>query len=365
MLRKIQYVFVPVLVLFLFLFCFLCFHSKERILSLEEQNQVNDCVKQVTLQPLQHQIKRMVNGIYISGAMAAKPYRTYWLRLLDGKKYHAVVIDVKNDAGQITYAMKEEKVKKVKAIHPYIKDLPELLKQLKKKNIYVIARIVTLQDPVFAKKRKACMIAENGRQFWLDPRKTEVKTYLAAIAKQAAKDGFDEIQMDYVRFPTDRRIALSGEKKIASITAFVRYMKQQLLPFGVALSADVFGTIMQNTVDEERVGQRYETIAKWVDVICPMIYPSHYANGTFGVTYPDLEPAKVVRMALQQSRKKLQRLPAKDRPIVRPWLQDFSATWLTKYQQYGEKQVLQQMKAVEQAGYQEWLLWNAASQYHY
>ena len=118
------------------------------------------------------------------------------------------------------------------------------------------------------------------------------------------------------------------------------------------MSADVYGTIISSDIDAGLVGQNYVELAKHLDYICPMIYPSHFAEGNYGVEYPDLEPYKIVRKVLTASRNKLDDIPeGEHRAIVRPWLQDFTATWIKNYQVYGGLQVREQIVGVYGVGY--------------
>ena len=133
------------------------------------------------------------------------------------------------------------------------------------------------------------------------------------------------------------------------------------------MSADVFGTIMRSEEDAAAVGQEYEDMAEQLDYICPMIYPSHYGPGNFGIEYPDTQPYDTILNALNGSRELLAASAKDDTPqaVVRPWLQDFTASYLEHYIKYGDEQVRQQIQAVYDAGYDQWILWDAGVSYHY
>ena len=112
------------------------------------------------------------------------------------------------------------------------------------------------------------------------------------------------------------------------------------------------------------MGQNYVEMSKYLDYICPMIYPSHFADGNYGVEHPDLEPFNIIRKVLRASKNKLNEIPeGEHRAIVRPWLQDFTATWIKNYQEYGPSQIREQISGVYVVGYSEWLLWNASCNY--
>ena len=123
------------------------------------------------------------------------------------------------------------------------------------------------------------------------------------------------------------------------------------------------GTIIGSETDAGRVGQDYPSVASVVDVVCPMVYPSHYAAGSFGLDVPDAHPYETIRGALEWSVRELQSVDPGRRAVVRPWLQSFTATWVPGHIPYGEKEIREQIRAVYDAGYEEWILWNASNRY--
>lgn len=190
------------------------------------------------------------------------------------------------------------------------------------------------------------------------------------IGKTAAKLGFDEIQFDYIRFSTDAGMknvtygeGAEDKSRMDIITEFTKYACDNLKPLGVFVSADVYGTIMDSKIDAEIVGQDYKSMARYLDYICPMIYPSHYREGSYGIEYPDKEPYNLILTALGKSNKALDDLDAASTAVVRPWLQDFTATWMKNHATYGADEIRAQIQAVYDAGYTEWLLWNGSNNY--
>ena len=133
------------------------------------------------------------------------------------------------------------------------------------------------------------------------------------------------------------------------------------------MAADVFGAIIGGGVDSDAVGQSYGDMAEHLDYICPMIYPSHYGDGNFGIEHPDTQPYDTILAALQGSKEDLggHTKESGEQIVVRPWLQDFTASYLANYIEYGPTQVRQQIQAVYDAGYDEWMLWSAACRYHW
>ncbi len=326
--------------------------------------------------PIKPQIAR---GIYVPSSVAGSNELTDLMRLADSTEINAMVIDVKNDDGKISYAMEYDMAKTIGAVTSTISDMEGLVKALKEKNIYLIARIVAFKDPLLAEKRPDLAIKnQNGTIFrdkngqgWVNPYNKKVWNYLIGISSQAAAIGFDEIQFDYIRFSTDKMIqdADLGESaeyksKENIITEFTKYAYHCLKPLGVNVSADVYGTIIASSVDAGIVGQNYVEMSKYLDYICPMIYPSHFAEGNFGVKYPDLEPFQIISKVLSISAKKLKEIPeGEHRAIVRPWLQDFTASWIEPHLDYGAKEIREQIEAVYSVGYDEWLLWNSGCDY--
>ena len=158
-----------------------------------------------------------------------------------------------------------------------------------------------------------------------------------------------------------------GRSKTEIITEFINYAYEKLSAEGVFVAADVFGAIIGGGQDSDSVGQSYGNMAKSLDYICPMIYPSHYGDGNFGIEHPDTQPYDTISAALHKSKEDLKNYEAEGerQAIVRPWLQDFTASYLANYIPYGDKEIRAQIQAVYDAGYDEWLLWSAANKYHW
>jgi hypothetical protein len=321
----------------------------------------------------------VVKGLYVTAPAAGTSKLDKIINIIDTTEINALVIDIKDDHGKISYRMNNVMATNIGATTNMIKDMPGLVKTLKDKGVYLIARIVAFKDPYLAEKRPDLAIKnkdgslykDTNGEGWVNPYNKEVWDYLVGIATQAADIGFDEIQFDYIRFSTGGTIAEAdfGEKaktvsKEDIIIEFTKYAYEVVKPRGVFISADVFGAIINSEIDAGRVGQNYIEMSKYLDYICPMIYPSHYASGNYGVQYPDLEPYTIINKALIASKMKLTQIPEDEhRAIVRPWLQDFTATWIKPHKVYGGAEIREQINGVYDAGYSEWLLWNAASNY--
>lgn len=321
-----------------------------------------------------------VKGIYVTANKAG--YSTYMdelIELIKSTELNAMVIDIKDDYGKISYAMDYDIAKELGITSNTIRNMDELVVRLKEENIYLIGRVVTFRDPMMSELRPdmalkyadGTLFQDKDGHGWLDPYNQEVWEYIVGIGKEIANLGFDEIQFDYVRFSTDSGIQqvvfehnVDNLSKIEIITEFVKYVYSELKPLGIFVSADVYGAIITSEVDAKIVGQSYIELAKNLDYICPMIYPSHYGNGYYGIEVPDLEPYNLILKALSESQTKLKEIGETEHvAVVRPWLQDFTASWLKEYRSYGAEEIRAQIQGVYDAGYEEWLLWNSKNNY--
>ncbi len=323
-----------------------------------------------------------VKGIYLSAYVAGtESMINNIIEQIDQTEINAVVIDVKDDNGRITFGMNTPMVQEIGAVNAFIPDIQGLMRRLKEHNIYTIARVVAFRDPYLPEQKPELALKladgsiyrDNKGLAWVNPYKREAWDYLVEVGIGAHQAGFDEVQFDYIRFSTERGINnvvydeadTGGRSKTQIIAEFMEYAYEKLEQEGVYVSADVFGAIIGGGVDSENVGQAYEEMARHLDYICPMIYPSHYGDGNFGIEHPDMQPYDTILAALQGSRRVLDSNSLAGHAVVRPWLQDFTASYLEHYIQYGDQQVQEQIQAVYDAGYDEWLLWSAACKYHW
>ena len=381
----------------------------------ETGNGETEAQEETVTEPFAEKVR--VKGIYVTGAMAGTSNMDNLIALVDRTELNTMVIDVKNDEGRVVYDMDSALVREIGAVKEYVSDMPGLIRKCKEHGIYLIARIVAFKDPFLAENRQDMALTDkNGNIFrdksglaWVNPYKREVWDYLLEIARQAASVGFDEIQFDYIRFSTDAGMskvdfgedALEQDKEDV-ITEFTIYAAQELHDMGVPLSADVYGVIIDSKLDASIVGQNYYEMAKHLDYISPMVYPSHYGPGNLGLAVPDAQPYETIFRSMKTSRKVLAGMgrEAEDMQVsgndvsgnsisensasgnsmdaadpkdlvpnqeiradVRPWLQDFTATWVKGHIRYGPEEIRAQIQAVYDAGYEEWILWNASNRY--
>ena len=338
--------------------------------------------------PELRQDRTKVKGIYVTGPKAGSAGMADLIGLVDETELNAMVIDVKNDEGNVTFRLANEEItenipvldqiSEMQAGVRYIRDIQALMQELKDHNIYTIARIVCFKDPILAAARPELALTKpDGKPVTdanglarVNPYRQEVWEYLTELAEMAADLGFDEIQYDYVRFPVgsdanaaDYGVDMDAYPKRQAIQDFLAYAGDRLHEKGCVVTADVFGTIIGSETDVQTVGQDYAALGQTVDAISPMVYPSHYANGVFGLKVPDANPYETVLAAMQGSVEELQEISEAERAVVRPWLQAFTATWVPGHISYNGTQIREQIQAVYDAGYEEWILWNATNRY--
>ena len=317
-------------------------------------------------------------GIYISSSYLAQKFDKA-LELVESTELNTMVIDVKTEDGWITFKMDSDKAKEVGALTDTIPDINKTIKKLKDKGIYVVARIVSMMDPKYAKnhpelavtKKDGTMFKDNAGKAWLNPFKDGVWDYLLEISKECVKVGFDEINFDYIRFSTGKGMndvdfsEDAGDRtRIDAITDGLKRICEEIKPMGAFVSCDVYGAIVTSTVDAKIVGQSFFRMSQYLDYICPMVYPSHYADGYYNLDHPDMHPYELVNHALMDASKVLYMIDSDgNKADVRPWLQDFTASWVKYHLDYGAKEVRDQINAVYDSGYSSWLLWNAGIEY--
>ena len=313
-----------------------------------------------------------VKGIYLTGWKAGQEKEfEKLLELADKTEINAMVIDVKDNTGRMTYQSNLPMVKEIKANSGRIQDIDALLNTLKQNDIYAIARIVVFEDPILAKNRPEWSIRTKSGNLWttqkglgwVDPYNRDVWDYIIDIAEEAARKGFNEIQFDYVRFPSDGNLkniiypSNDGKSRVKTISAFLDYANKRLKPFGIYTSADVFG-LVTTAVDDMLIGQTLEELAKHVDYISPMVYPSHYYAGSYGLTNPNAAPYETVYQSLYDAVERLEKMEG-IKAEIRPWLQDFTMG----LPPYGAREVRAQINATYDVGLSQWILWNPANNY--
>lgn len=315
----------------------------------------------------------IVRAVYVNrfAAQSARKMKKL-VALADSTEINALVIDMKDEFG-LNFTTTNPAFAKNAGTAGVVKNLPALLDTLRAHKILAIARLVVFKDSVAAHvhpewtiRRKDSTIWRDKKGIaWVNPYQHELWDYNIGVAEELAKMGFGEIQFDYIRFPEPypslpRQVFPSSgnTSKPDLLAAFLKEATTRLDKLGVRTTADIFGLV--TTVNGPlEVGQYWEKISPNVDVVLPMVYPSHYPHGDFGIPVPNAEPYKVVSIAVGRAKQRDQKLGIKTPEHIRPWLQAFT---LGK-PPYGPEQIEAQKKAVYDSGYDGWVLWNPGSRY--
>jgi hypothetical protein len=336
----------------------------------------------------------IVKSVYLTGWSASSSSKiNYVYDLAKSAGINAVVVDIKDYSGYVSYdvddytapLVKEYGAKKIK-----IYDIDNLIKGFHDNGIYVIARIAVFQDPVLAHAREDLAVynkyhsrgkwdlsfllsnisvwLDNMKLAWIDPASEESWDYNISIAKDALNKGFDEINFDYVRFPSDGNLSNMGfpkwdktTEKHLVIRNFFKKVRESL-PNAV-LSVDLFGLTTVN-YDDLGIGQVIEDAYEYFDYVCPMVYPSHYANGFIGYGKPAEHPYEVVKYSIDKGLLRLKafkELDNKRNVYLRPWLQDFNLGAV--YNMDMVKSQIQALKDSLGSDYKGFMLWNPSNIY--
>lgn len=322
----------------------------------------------------------VVRVIYLTNYSAASQAKIdEIIEMAENNEINSVVIDIKDWSGYIFYETKISQAEKYNSKKIIIRDIAKLIEKLHQHDIYTIARVVVFQDPVLAKARpeiavqkisdQSSLWLDNHGLAWIDPASQEAWDYNIDLALEALDLGFDEINFDYIRFPSDGRLREMAfpiwDKTISKrdvIKTFFRYLRQRMSR--AIISADLFGYTTVNR-DDLNIGQVIEDAFPYFDFICPMVYPSHYNRGFIGIDRPAEHPYQVVNYSMKATLERLnffnQEKEMKIKTGLRPWLQDFNlgAT-------YDTRMVRDQIQATEDAleeDYVGFILWNPRNIY--
>lgn len=306
-----------------------------------------------------------IHGLYMTGWIAGSDHFYELVDYMLQSGLNAVVIDAQDDDGHISWETDIPLANELGAHIQKVQNIEERLQYLRERQIYAIARVVVYADPLLGEARPELSIM--GGRFvdsrgirWPDPYNQTVWEYKVEIAKDAARRGFDEIQFDYIRFPEHRIEGYNWhvpvEQRTQAIVDFLRYAMDELKPRGVFVSADVFGlTTSVAEGDDMEIGQDYAQIARAVDYVLPMVYPSHYSPGTYGVSDPNAEPGRIVYESLVAAQKRTWEL---DTNKHRAWIQDFDYG-----KHYTAADIEAQIRGLAEAGIYQWVLWDPHNRY--
>ena len=317
----------------------------------------------------------VVRGLYVNRWAALGKKMGQLIELANKTEVNALVIDVKDDRGFVLYKSRVPLAVQIGAdtnMAMSEKKLRAILDTMAAHRIYPIARIVVAKDPLLASSKLEWAIKrrdnlepwldKNGKP-WLDPHHREVWQYAADLAKEAYEKGFSEVQFDYVRFPDEKRLIresvyplANGRVRAQVIREQLGFVRSNLKAIDMPMTIDVFGLTATDTTDMG-IGQRWEMFVDQADVVLPMVYPSHFAPGTYKLGNPNAHPYSTIDHAMKDAKRRSASI-ANAAKIV-PWYQDFT---LGPPHYYAD-QVRAQKKAGYDNGFQSWILWNPRSVY--
>ena len=314
----------------------------------------------------------VVKGLYLNAWAAGSTKRLERLiGIANETEINTFVIDVK-EGGEISYQSSVPLAVEIGASREYVPNIRTVLRKLRDNGIYPIARIVVFKDPVLANARPDLAVknpdgsqwVDNKGKAWVDSYNREVWDYNIAIAREAVALGFAEVQWDYVRFADAPRSylaravypAANGRTKSDAIREFLLYSRDKLKDVNVPITADVFGLTVTTTGDMG-IGQQWEKMVDAVDVILPMVYPSHFISGNYGLSNPNAAPYRTLRRSMEDAVARSK--PVTSAALIRPWLQAFTLG----PPRYGPEHLRAQIQGTYDAGLKEWILWHPGSNY--
>jgi len=313
-------------------------------------------------------------GIYVNRYSMGCRKMTRLLNTLIALKGNTVILDGKDMSGRLSYPSRVKLAREIGAsANPIVKDPAKLFHYLHEKGLHVGIRLVLFYDPLLAAKRPELAVRsvstgepwmEKGKRAWVDPSHPTVQRYNLDIARELAEMGVDEIQFDYIRFPAmgDTRDAAYGfdEQEIPKfqvITSFLAQAREELAPYKLLLSLDVFGVMgWEHSEDIQTTGQKIGDLAQYCDVMSPMIYPSHFYAPFQNIANPGDQPFTVVSETCQRFSALLKRKEV----TLRPWIQAFPFGTRT----FGEEYILEELRALRQSKAIGWLFWSAGNVYN-
>lgn len=313
-----------------------------------------------------------VRALYMSAWTASSlKHRENLLKTIESSNsINAVVLDIKDATGRVSFLVNDPIVANTGSPENKIPDIREFIQQLHEKNIYVIGRISVFQDPYLAKKNPEWAIQSIATQSpwkdrkglsFLDPTEDAVHEYVIALARASYKIGFDEINFDYIRFPSDGNMKdIQYPENFGTrseiLERFFKKLHNEMVIDQIPTSADLFGLTTEAT-DDMGIGQVLEKVLPYFDFIAPMIYPSHYGKGYQGFSNPAEYPYAVIKNAMQQGIVRTTNAGFSSNKF-RPWIQDFDMG-----ASYGATEILEQIRALEELDIQSFMVWDPANRY--
>ena len=305
-----------------------------------------------------------MRGVHVTMALASLEGKFDEYLALTSEGLNTIELDVKDENGQVGFRVRVPLAREIGSARTYY-NAKEIVGKARAKGVYLVGRLVVFEDPLLSSQRPGYAIRNPDGSVWRNSAglgwtnqyDERVWKYNVDIAVEAAKAGFDEIQFDYIRFPTDGNTESAvyafekKEKRHATLSRFLAYARSRLEPLGVRMSADVFGLSATRNMG---IGQTPRRLARYLDAIYPMVYPSHYGPGELGLADPNADPGRTVALSLRDFAADL--TGQKTRLV--PWLQDFSLG-----REYSKDDVRLQILAARDASADGYLLWNPSGLY--
>jgi hypothetical protein len=343
------------------------FFNRQKTLAID----IPEVVKEIKREkPAEIEIKALYLTAY-SGSSQTKIDQM--IAFVKNSEINAFVIDIKDYSGTIAYDSQIEIINQLEIDRNLIKNIPALIEKLHQNDIYVIARQTVFQDPELTKKKPEWAVknTQTGGIWydykglsWADPTNEKVWEYNLNIAKEAIELGFDEINFDYIRFPSDGPMKAMGfanladRPKHAVMKEFFSYLYENLKDEPAYISGDLFGFTTERD-DDMNIGQVLEDAVLYFDYVCPMVYPSHYPSGYLNLTNPAANPYEVISHSIAKGIESMTTV-TEPRAKIRPWLQAFNMGAI-----YTPTMIDLQIQASSENGGYGYLLWNARNVYNY
>lgn len=335
-----------------------------------------------------------MKAIYMSQCAAGTPsFREDLTNLIDTTELNAIIIDIRDYTGRISFPTDNPLLEGMTSDKCGAKDMKEFIKELHAKNIYVIGRITVFQNPYYTSLHPDQAVQRKSGGVWKDNKglafvDVGAKPYwetVVALAKESYNIGFDELNFDYIRYPSDGPMSEAqynwseGKSKPQALEEFFAYLHEELKGTGMKTSADLFGMVTTNT-DDLNIGQVLERALPYFDYIAPMVYPSHYPKGFHGYTDVNANAYNIVKFAMTEAVRRttattskvdamthtrigtstpaLYSKPAYPASKMRPWIQSFDYPV-----PYTPVMVAEQLKAMRDSGLDSYYVWDPANKY--
>ncbi len=306
-----------------------------------------------------------IRGVHVTMNLASLQGKLDQYASLKDEGLNTIELDIKDENGTVAFSSPEAPLADAIGAAGNYYNPRTVAEQLHAQGIYLIGRIAVFEDPVLSARRPDLAIQRSDGSPWLDDAglgwsnqySKKVWDYNVSIAKVAAKAGFDEIQFDYVRFPSDPSTASAvwpgkvNESMSLTIANFLKYASSQLKPLGVRVSADVFGLAATNKLG---IGQSPKLMARYLDALSPMVYPSHFGPGQYGLPDPQAQPGMTVGYALSDFNAAIR---GSGTELV-PWIQDF-----TMGKKFTLADIKDEILAVRNSESRGFLIWNPSGEY--